>query len=160
MIVGIGVDIVKVARFQKWIDNPKLTSRFFHEKELTVLNRPKNSALQSLAVRFAAKEAIGNVLQHASAKRVLILLVYSEKRIELNIEDNGKGFDIKKALEESNNNNLHGFGLSTMRERAKLLKGVFSIDSIVGKGTKVHVSVPANYVGGNQDETNKNSNRR
>ena len=62
MIVGIGVDIVKVARFQKWIDNPKLTSRFFHEKELTVLNRPKNSALQSLAVRFAAKEAFGKAL--------------------------------------------------------------------------------------------------
>ena len=39
---------------------------------------------------------------------------------------------------------LHGFGLSTMRERAKLLSGSFSINTRPGFGTKIHVSVPLN----------------
>lgn len=107
------------------------------------------SSIMSVTLYRIVQEAIGNILQHASAKRALILLTYLEKNIELSIEDNGKGFDIEKVLEQSkDNSSLHGFGLSTMRERAKLLKGTFCIDSVLGKGTKIRISVPVQYIGG------------
>ena len=62
MITGIGVDIVKVGRFKKWIEDPGLAARFFHPDELSVLKKDAASACQSLAVRFAAKEAFGKAL--------------------------------------------------------------------------------------------------
>ena len=111
------------------------------------------SSIMSVTLYRIVQEAIGNILQHASAKKAIILLTYLEKSIELSVEDNGKGFDIKKVLEQASDaNSLHGFGLSTMRERTKLLKGTFDINSVLGKGTKLHVSVPAKYVGGSNDD--------
>ena len=111
-------------------------------------------SIMSVTLYRIVQEAIGNVLQHASAKKSIVLLNYLEKSIELSVEDNGKGFDIEKVLEQRKDNNLHGFGLSTMKERTKLLKGTFHIDSVLGKGTKIRISVPAKYIGGNDnDET-------
>ena len=66
------------------------------------------------------------------------------------MEDDGKGFDITEVLKRSKENSLHGFGLSTMKERTKLLRGTFCIDSVLGKGTKMHISVPAKYVEGDK----------
>ncbi len=63
MIIGCGIDIVNTERFAAWIENPALMNRFFHPDELKdvpVLHKGK--AMQSLAVRFAAKEAFGKAL--------------------------------------------------------------------------------------------------
>ncbi|AEE16595.1 holo-ACP synthase [Treponema brennaborense] len=62
MIIGIGIDIVKVTRFIRWTENRNLAERFFHCDELTVLDRGGSRAAESLAVRFAAKEAFGKAL--------------------------------------------------------------------------------------------------
>lgn len=58
----MGIDIVKVERFKKWVENPNLASRFFHPTELSVLEKETSQACQSLAVRFACKEAFGKAL--------------------------------------------------------------------------------------------------
>ena len=109
-------------------------------------------SIMSVTLYRIVQEAISNILQHASAKRAVVLLTYFDTSIELSVEDNGKGFDINQILEQSNEYSLHGFGLSTMKERTKLLKGIFCIDSVLGKGTKIHISVPAKYVGGNEND--------
>jgi holo-[acyl-carrier protein] synthase len=62
MVVGIGVDIVEVKRFERWMKNPKLLERFFHPDELNAALAKKGGACQSLAVRFAAKEAFAKAL--------------------------------------------------------------------------------------------------
>jgi holo-[acyl-carrier protein] synthase len=57
MIVGIGVDVVDVARFERAADRtPGLLPRLFAESELMEGDRPR--PLRSLAARFAAKEAL------------------------------------------------------------------------------------------------------
>ncbi|MDR0410516.1 MAG: holo-ACP synthase [Treponema sp.] len=59
---GIGIDIVQVNRFKRWFENPMLLERFFHKEELAdVLSRGVGKT-QSLAARFAAKEAFGKAL--------------------------------------------------------------------------------------------------
>jgi holo-[acyl-carrier protein] synthase len=61
-LLGIGVDVVRVARFEKWLEKPALLERFFHTEELeTALSRGAGTT-QSLAARFAAKEAFGKAL--------------------------------------------------------------------------------------------------
>ncbi len=62
MIIGCGVDIVENRRFEKWIGKPEMISRFFGADEIAGLDFKKNMAIESLAVRFAAKEAFGKAL--------------------------------------------------------------------------------------------------
>ena len=62
MIKGIGIDIVHVPRMKKWQEIPGILERFFHAEELSSALEKGNGAGQSLAVRFAAKEAFGKAL--------------------------------------------------------------------------------------------------
>ena len=61
MIGGIGVDLVHIPRLQKWLANRGLMERFFTRAEIeTALS--KGGGAESLAARFAAKEAFGKAL--------------------------------------------------------------------------------------------------
>lgn len=57
MIVGTGIDIVKNARFEKWLQNEKILERFFHSDEIEYVKSKKTTGAEHLAARFAAKEA-------------------------------------------------------------------------------------------------------
>lgn len=77
MILGIGVDLIQVARMDHWVSQAGLLERFFHPGELAdARNRGKSMAL-SLAVRYAAKEALGKAMgigvQHFSLKEVQVV---------------------------------------------------------------------------------------
>lgn len=103
------------------------------------------TSIVSVTLYRIVQEACNNAIRHAKAKKVVVRISYLEHNIELDIEDNGVGFDIQKVEDQSKEDHLHGFGLSTMRERTRLLSGSFSIDSEPGAGTKVHVYVPVKY---------------
>lgn len=87
------------------------------------------------------QEACNNIIKHASATKVNIYVMYKEDKLQIKISDNGVGFDLKQ-LNNSQSNELYGFGLSTMKERADLLKGDFNLTTFPGKGTTVDVCVP------------------
>ena len=61
MIAGIGTDIAKVSRFEKWVRNPGMTERFFNAKELSSASS-EAARCQHYAARFAAKEAFSKAL--------------------------------------------------------------------------------------------------
>ena len=62
MILGVGVDIIKVSRFVHWTVNKKLSMRFFDEEELEYIYSRGQYASLSFASHFAAKEAYGKAL--------------------------------------------------------------------------------------------------
>ncbi len=62
MIIGCGVDIIQVERFSKWQKNDMMLKRFFHPNEVEYVLNSTVSSLESIAVRFAAKEAFGKAL--------------------------------------------------------------------------------------------------
>ncbi|MDR0587017.1 MAG: holo-ACP synthase [Treponema sp.] len=62
MIVGFGIDAVFIPRFEKWTGNQKLLERFFHPDEIRACRERGEGMLDSLAARFAAKEAFGKAL--------------------------------------------------------------------------------------------------
>jgi holo-[acyl-carrier protein] synthase len=62
MIKGIGIDIVEIKRMESWIGDPNLLKRYFHNDEILSASQKKTSIAQTLAARFAAKEAFGKAL--------------------------------------------------------------------------------------------------
>ncbi|MGN0505216.1 MAG: sensor histidine kinase [Lachnospiraceae bacterium] len=102
----------------------------------------KLSSIVRVTLYRIMQEACNNIIKHAAAHRVFVSITYDEEKIKLEVEDDGVGFDIEKIEENTEEDELHGFGLSIMRERANLLNGTFSITSQPGKGTKITVIVP------------------
>ena len=85
------------------------------------------------------QEAFNNIAKHSKAEVATLSLRKSDK-IELVIEDNGRGFDLEEKLYAQNPG--RGLGLTSMRERAELTEGSFAIESIQGSGTTIRVSWP------------------
>jgi holo-[acyl-carrier protein] synthase len=71
MITGIGIDVVYVHRMDKWRRTPGLLERFFCADELSAAVSRGKGVEQSLAARFAAKEAFGKALGTGLAGIVL-----------------------------------------------------------------------------------------
>jgi two-component system, NarL family, sensor histidine kinase UhpB len=87
-----------------------------------------------------AQEAINNIVHHADAKSVVIRLSREDGHIGLHVEDNGRGFDVANITGQALR--LRRFGLMGIQERAELVGGEVTLDSIPGRGTAVHVRVP------------------
>ncbi|MDR2019400.1 MAG: holo-ACP synthase [Treponema sp.] len=62
MIKGIGVDMVRIPRLDRWRNKPGLMERYFCREELAALETKGQGKAASLAARFAAKEAFGKAL--------------------------------------------------------------------------------------------------
>lgn len=84
------------------------------------------------------RDALASIATHSKADLVRLSFQKKNKRIELTLQDNGKGFDVGEVLKrESQRETL---GLSSLRERVKLSGGAFRIKSVIGKGTTIHTS--------------------
>jgi len=91
---------------------------------------------QEVHVLPLVKEAVLNACKHAHAQNIRIVLRKAGGQIQLNIEDDGRGFDPQIANMASNRH----FGLSIMRARAKQIGGSLQIESTLGTGTSVMLS--------------------
>jgi signal transduction histidine kinase len=81
------------------------------------------------------QEALTNVVKHARAERVSILLRERDGRVAAVIEDDGRGFSPEAETGE-------GLGLVGMRERVALVDGRLDVESAAGSGTTIVVEVP------------------
>ncbi len=88
------------------------------------------------------QEALTNVLKHAQAACVNITIKLRDNRLKLMIKDDGRGFESER--KNSAVQKPEGIGLSTMRERARLLKGDLKIVSYPNQGTKIVLMIPIN----------------
>lgn len=88
------------------------------------------------------QEALANVRKHAHARFVHVSLALKDGCVEAIVEDDGKGFELPGIADVGR----HRFGIQLMRERANQVGGNVTIDSAVGKGTRVRVEIPAGSV--------------
>ena len=84
------------------------------------------------------QEAVINISKYAHAENVFVSLIFRGSYIEVEIEDDGVGFDAKKVLSALDS----GFGLIGMKERISLLDGRLTICSTPGGGTQISAYVP------------------
>ncbi len=80
------------------------------------------------------KEAIHNALRHSRCTQINVKLVLTGGGLQLQIHDNGSGFDI--VCQERGN------GLANMQRRASAIGACFEIDSRIGGGTLLSLTVP------------------
>jgi signal transduction histidine kinase len=104
-------------------------------------NRRLSSRAETALYRIA-QEALTNVMRHAQAQNVGVLLEARDTSIILIIEDDGRGFDVSRAM----GSHVHegNLGLYGMRERAALVGGTLTIESVPGEGTSVFAQIPLN----------------
>ncbi|MCW5960241.1 MAG: hypothetical protein KIS76_08755 [Pyrinomonadaceae bacterium] len=82
------------------------------------------------------QESLNNVLKHSGAKIASVKISRSDSSVSILIEDNGNGFDADTA------GTTHGgLGLVGLRERVDLLNGELKIDSKIGEGTKIRITI-------------------
>ncbi len=81
-----------------------------------------------------AREALSNVARHARARRVEIRLTYRSDNLQLQVADDGVGLTVIPTNT--------GQGLRNIRERATLLGGTLDIDSTLGQGVTITLTVP------------------
>jgi signal transduction histidine kinase len=86
------------------------------------------------------QEALTNVVKHAEASQVKVQLQLSDSTAIVQVEDNGKGFDVEATL--SGEGMRRNLGIHGMAERATLLGGTFTVTSQPEKGTRLRVEVP------------------
>jgi len=89
----------------------------------------------------AAQEALTNVHKHAEASQVRILVHLGGTSGELQVQDNGIGFDLKQ-VGELPAHSRGNYGLQGIRERLELVGGEMSIESQIGNGTTLMVTIP------------------
>ncbi len=78
------------------------------------------------------QEALHNIVQHAAARQVVLTVNQEARRLVLEIEDDGKGFDARREK---------GMGLLGIQERVSHLGGSFTVESHPGHGTKLRVAL-------------------
>lgn len=90
----------------------------------------------SLCLFRVLQEALHNAVKHSGASRFEVELRGTSGALHLHVRDFGAGFDPKSALKGG------GLGLTSMRERLKLVDGDLIIESQPGRGATIHASVP------------------
>jgi signal transduction histidine kinase len=123
-------------------------SWFFREFELAwrgrKINREISIAESDVPVSLKAtifrilQEAMNNIVKHANADIIRVSLRKANGILKLSIEDNGCGFDLSGVSVRPDSGS--GFGLLTMKERARSSAGTFEIKSIIAQGTHIQIS--------------------
>jgi len=105
--------------------------------DVTGENRPLPVHIEAGLYRIA-QEALANVARHAQARRVKLRLAMFPNRVQLIVQDDGRGFDPSQTPPDR-------YGLIGMNERAKLLGGQFDVQSGPGAGTRIQVMIPLEH---------------
>jgi PAS domain S-box-containing protein len=90
----------------------------------------------ALALYRIVQEGLANVAKHACARRVNVSLRADDAALHLTVADDGLGFDRAEVRRRP------GLGLSSIRERVRLMRGRHRIDSRPGSGTTIEVVAP------------------
>jgi signal transduction histidine kinase len=93
-----------------------------------------------ITIHRIMQETFTNIMKHARAKNVSVVIRRNDDKVTFLIEDDGQGFDTVQTTR--NHSSQKGMGLATMKERVMLMGGVFGVWSKAGTGTRVTFSCP------------------
>jgi signal transduction histidine kinase len=86
------------------------------------------------------QEALTNVVKHAAARHVSVIVEKPDGEVRLIVEDDGRGFDVAAA--QARPRAERRLGMAGMRERAALVGGTLTVESTLAHGTTLYVRVP------------------
>jgi PAS domain S-box-containing protein len=119
----------------------ELSARPNVEIEFRSENIPPNLPKEmSLCLFRVLQEALQNAVKHSGVRSFRVSLDATSDEVKLSVSDSGSGFDFNQAITGQ------GLGLTSMKERLKLVDGQLSIDSKPGQGTTIHARAPLSPV--------------
>ena len=128
-------DLGMVPTIRRYADVFKEQSGVDVNVTITGSERRLESYIEVMIFR-AFQELLGNADRRGQASLIKVQMDLTDNSVKLIVDDNGKGFDPELISQEGN------LGLRLIKERIELLGGSFLVDSILGKGTRVILSVP------------------
>lgn len=112
-----------------------------------IIESPTNANIDTLlninsqsVLFYITEEALNNARKHAESQHIWVRLSKQSEYVMLEVQDDGKGFDVKAV--ETGYEKRGSLGMINMRERAELAEGTARLESEKGKGTKVTVIIP------------------
>lgn len=99
------------------------------------LNEKLDSMMEITIFRII-QELVTNIIKHSEATEANIAITQHKEMLSIIVEDNGKGFDIRKM------NSKEGMGLSSIEKRIEHLEGTLEVDSTPNKGTSILIEIP------------------
>lgn len=90
-----------------------------------------------IAIYRVIQELVANIIRHANASEISFQLFMKKDRLQIIVEDNGVGFDVKEVESK-------GIGLKNIKSRLSSLDGTIEVDSHKGRGTSVIIEIPLN----------------
>jgi len=124
----------------------------FQYKQITDINfsyqKPKKEikipSEHSLVLYRLAQESLTNIVKHAQAKNVSVVLEPKDKSIRMVIQDDGKGFSYSEAVKKPGRRKTDRakMGILSLKERIELLGGSLEIKTALNKGTKITAWLP------------------
>jgi len=122
------------AALEEYLEQVAATAGFRLETSIQSLTLPDPVAL---TIYRLIQETIHNIGKHAEATIVVVQLSRDDDVTTLMIRDNGRGFDLDKALATGK-----GMGLRSIRTRADALRASVQLDTAPGKGTTYMIEIP------------------
>jgi signal transduction histidine kinase len=127
-------DLGIVDTIQDLIENINLTKKIAVELKIDPSIENRLDKKQKLTVFRIIQEALNNVIKHAKAKSVMISIKQRNNIIDLEISDDGMGFDYVSTKK--------GAGLKNITNRVYLINGHLQIDSRCGAGCRILITIP------------------
>jgi two-component system NarL family sensor kinase len=117
-----------------WMDRSgKYEIRYMQAEDIPAANNPD----KDLILFRILQEILNNIIKHAAATVINIKLEYLEGKLQLQIIDNGVGFDAEAMTIEQ-----RGMGLQNIQKRAGIIGGAVAIKSSPGEGTCITIFIP------------------
>jgi len=120
---------------EKLVKNASIASKLTIEvQDFGLEDRLEN--LLEITIFRIIQELITNIIKHSEATSANISITNHQDSLSIIVEDNGKGFDIKKIQRKD------GMGLSSIERRVEHLEGTMEVDSTEGNGTTILIDIP------------------
>jgi signal transduction histidine kinase len=100
---------------------------------------PKDSEINIYRI---VQEGINNVIKHSQATEAAVVLKVETGTLRISIRDNGRGLPPGQTTEDGSTS---GFGISGIRERARIMKGQVEIDAAAGQGFNLKIEIPVQH---------------
>lgn len=126
----------------QWSERTEIESDFYNGN----LDKQLLSPDIETTVYRIVQESLTNVLKHAQAKHVSVVVECQQNNMQVIVEDDGKGFDTEYLSGKTTTKGR--LGVVGMQERAAMVKGTLDIESTPGVGTAVFVRIPLTLVAG------------
>ena len=130
----VGMGLYESIRYQiSWLERSGQFKVDYEYDELVAGNNPD----KNLIIFRILQEVLNNIIKHAFATHITIKISYLDGRLNLQVFDNGKGFNRMEVLEEHG-----GMGLKNIYKRAGIVNGEVLINSRLDAGTNVEIFIP------------------